>query len=162
VTRDTTARQPAVSADACPSADGSIWSLTDGQRLRYLAAIGAMAIGTLFLLPIPLVIKQAPDSLAAGGADWLRTLLPAALGVVGLHSLHGQFTYLRARWAADASAGIVRDCDIVCMSTLSDCRPHTTIRPTPETSCNAILKTSKPPGSSWPRKWSRSRASRCS
>lgn len=85
-----------------------MWSFSAGQRLRYAAAIGAMAIGTLFLLSEPLVIKWALDSLAAGNADWLWTLLPAALGVVGLHSLHGLFTYLRARWAAEASEGIAR------------------------------------------------------
>lgn len=88
--------------------DNSMWSLTAGQRLRYLAAIGAMAIGTLFLLSEPLVIKWALDALVAGRAAWFATLLPAAAGLVALHALHGLFTYGRARWAAEASEGIVR------------------------------------------------------
>jgi len=68
----------------------------------------AMAVGTVFLLLEPYVLKRALDALTTGQVSLARTLLPAALGIVGLHMLHGLFTYLRARWAAEASEGIVR------------------------------------------------------
>lgn len=87
----------------------TLWKLTAGERLRYAAAIAAMAVGTLFLLVEPVVIKWALDALEAGRATWWGTLVPAAMAVVTLHGTHGLFTYLRARWAAEASEGIVRE-----------------------------------------------------
>jgi len=105
-------------ADASDNSGTTIWSLTAGQRGRYAAAIGAMGIGTVFLLLEPYVLKLALDSLtvdslttsslANGATVFAETLLPAAVGIVGLHAMHGFFTYLRARWAAQASEGIVR------------------------------------------------------
>jgi ATP-binding cassette subfamily B protein len=90
------------------SANRTLWSLTTGHRTRYAAAIGAMAVGTVFLLLVPWVLKRAIDALTTGAADLWGTLIPAALAVVGFHVLHGLFTYLRGRWAAQASEGIVR------------------------------------------------------
>ena len=90
------------------STASTLWALTAGQRLRYLAAVLAMAIGTVFLLSVPYVLKYALDALAAGTAGLYDTLIPAALGIVGFNALHGGFTFLRGRWAAQASEGIVR------------------------------------------------------
>jgi ATP-binding cassette, subfamily B, bacterial len=90
------------------SANRTLWSLTAGHRARYAAAIAAMAVGTVFLLLVPYVFKRTIDTLTVGEADLWATLIPAALAVVGFHTLHGFFTYLRGRWAAQASEGIVR------------------------------------------------------
>lgn len=87
----------------------TLWDLTAGQRVRYLAAILAMAIGTVFLLLVPYVIKRALDGLTSGEATMQETVIPAALAIVGFNAIHGGFTYLRGRWAAEASEGIVRD-----------------------------------------------------
>jgi ATP-binding cassette, subfamily B, bacterial len=108
----------------------NLWTITQGQRLRYTMAIVAMAVATLFLFVAPLIAKYAIDvvteqDLAAGlpllpsawtnGADgavpsgamaaylWLSALLAALATAVG-----GLFQYLRGRWAAIASEGIVR------------------------------------------------------
>ena len=86
----------------------TLWAITEGQRLRYAAAIVAMAIGTVFLLTVPYVIKVTLDAIAAGKADLWSILVPAAAAIVVFHALHGFFTYLRGRWAAQASEGIVR------------------------------------------------------
>ena len=90
------------------SANRTLWSLTVGHRARYAIAIAAMAVGTVFLLLVPWVLKRTIDSLSAGEAELWATLIPAALAIVGFHVLHGFFTYLRGRWAAQASEGIVR------------------------------------------------------
>jgi len=68
-----------------------------------------MAMATVFLLVVPYILKLALDSLARGQAELARTIIPAALAIVGLNVLHGIFTYLRGRWAAKASEGIVHD-----------------------------------------------------
>ncbi len=68
-----------------------------------------MAVGTLFLLLVPYVLKWALDALTDGTATVGGTLIPAAIGVVGFNVINGLFTYLRGRWAAQASEGIVRD-----------------------------------------------------
>lgn len=86
----------------------TLWSLTAGQRGRYAAAIGAMAIGTVFLLLVPYVLQQTLDALTSGTASLAETLIPAALCIVAFHAVHGFFTYVRGRWAAQASEGIVR------------------------------------------------------
>ncbi len=67
-----------------------------------------MAVGTVFLLLVPFIIKHALDALADPQPGLMATLIPAAAGVVGFNLLHGFFTYLRGRWAAQASEGIVR------------------------------------------------------
>ena len=87
----------------------SLWSLTSGYRRKYALAVAAMGTGTVFLLFVPYVIKWALDTLSNGTATPLGTLVPAALLIVGFHIIHGFFTYLRGRWAAQASEGIVRD-----------------------------------------------------
>jgi ATP-binding cassette subfamily B protein len=87
---------------------GTLWALTAGQRARYSAAIIAMGIGTIFLLLVPFVLKNALDALVNGTASLSGTLIPTALAVVGLNALHGLLTYLRGKWASEASEGIVR------------------------------------------------------
>lgn len=87
----------------------SLWTLTAGYRRRYAAAIAAMATGTIFLLLVPYVMKWALDELTAETATITGTLVPAGLLIVAFHVVHGGFTYLRGRWAAQASEGITRD-----------------------------------------------------
>ena len=87
---------------------GMLWALTSGQRGRYAAAIVAMGVGTIFLLLVPYVLKNALDALSQGNASLAGTLLPAALAIVGFNALHGLFTYVRGKWAAEASEGIAR------------------------------------------------------
>ena len=67
-----------------------------------------MAVGTLFLLLVPYILKIALDSLSRGDAGLMETIVPAALGIIACNALHGFFTYLRGQWAAQASEGIVR------------------------------------------------------
>lgn len=76
--------------------------------MRYAAAIAAMGIGTVFLLLVPYVLKWTLDALGSRHADLIGTLVPAAVAIVAFHAVHGFFTYLRGRWAAEASEGIVR------------------------------------------------------
>lgn len=90
------------------SAKRTLWELTAGQRMRYAAAIGAMAVGTVFLLLVPYVLQRTLDKIGAGEAGLASTLIPAGIAIVVAHALHGFFTYLRGRWAAAASEGIVR------------------------------------------------------
>lgn len=90
------------------SSTANLWSLTSGQRFRYVAAIAAMGVGTLFLLSVPDVLRRTLDELAAGEAELWETLIPAGAAIVAFHAIHGIFTYLRGRWAAQASEGIVQ------------------------------------------------------
>ena len=86
----------------------TLWILSSGFRTRYAAAIGAMAVGTVFLLLVPYAIQQTLDALSRGEASVVRTLVPAGLAIVAFNALHGYFTFLRGRWAAEASESIVR------------------------------------------------------
>ncbi|REJ74348.1 MAG: ABC transporter ATP-binding protein [Planctomycetota bacterium] len=67
-----------------------------------------MAVGTVFLLLVPYVLKRALDALVSDEVDLTGTLLPAAGLIVLCYALHGFFTFLRGRWAAQASEGITR------------------------------------------------------
>jgi ATP-binding cassette, subfamily B, bacterial len=87
---------------------GTLWALTAGERGRYAAAIVAMGAATVFLLLVPYVLKIALDDLGRTKADLARSLVPAALAIIVLNALHGGLTYLRGKWAAEASEGIVR------------------------------------------------------
>jgi len=84
----------------------TLWELTRGQRLLYGAAIAAMAVGYVFLNAVPLVIRDAVDKIEAGTPA--ERLWLAAVLIVGLTAVGCVFVYLRARWAAIASEGIVR------------------------------------------------------
>lgn len=108
-------------------------ALTRGQRLRYASAIVAMALGiaTIFLVPqisqkvidgfvegaegvrfvAPelLVRLGAPFGLSAEASSGRAFLLFAGLLVIAITALAGALQYLRGRWAAQASEGIMRD-----------------------------------------------------
>ena len=103
-----------------------IWELTRGQRRRYGAALLALVLGSCFMYLVPLVPQVVIDGVLAGdparasafvrralalagGRDFLRAhLWIAGLAMVGLTAIAGGFTYLRGRWSARASEGIVR------------------------------------------------------
>jgi ABC-type multidrug transport system fused ATPase/permease subunit len=111
-------------------------SLIRGHRLRYGAAIGAMALGTLFGLGVPLVTMAVLDGVltvdtapSAGDTDSLaltaeamalvrelteqhgsiNMLWWAGAAIVLLTALSGLCHYLRSRWAAMASEAVVRN-----------------------------------------------------
>lgn len=99
---------------SAPHGRGTLWALTAGERLRYAAAIAAMGIGTVFLMLVPYVLQHALDVLtkhSEGGAtrdQLVRPLVLAAVAIVAFNVVHGLFTYVRGKWAAEASEGIVR------------------------------------------------------
>jgi len=106
-----------------------IWGLMEGFRLRYAAAIGALVLGSCFMYMVPLIPQIVIDGVLSGpggggkpvsalvrravavggGREYLHAHLwiPAALLVL-LTAIAGCFTYLRGRWSAMASEGIVR------------------------------------------------------
>ncbi len=108
----------------------TLWALTEGVRLRYAAAIGALWIGIVLSFGAPLCVMLVLDSLGAErpvSAPWLASLthrLRAALDTGGLDrprfiagagatlvlvtAAAGLFVYLRSRWAAQASETVVR------------------------------------------------------
>jgi ATP-binding cassette subfamily B protein len=94
-------------SDLCDSSD-TLWALTAGQRARYARAIVAMAIGTVFLLLVPCVLQKTFDALADDTERAREILIPAALTLLGFNAIHGFFTYLRGRWAAEASEAIAQ------------------------------------------------------
>lgn len=102
-----------------------IWRLMQGQRLRYGAAIAALVLGSCVMYLVPLVpqvvidgVLGNPDSQPSamvrravelgGGREYIRAHLwiPAAI-LIGLTAVAGLLTYLRSRWSAMASEGIV-------------------------------------------------------
>jgi ATP-binding cassette, subfamily B, bacterial len=102
------AKQVAARQDGARRGGGTLWAMTSGERLRYAAAIVAMGFGTIFLLLVPYVLKRALDALSQTNPHVLRMLILAALAIVGCNALHGLFTYVRGKWAAEASEAIVR------------------------------------------------------
>jgi len=109
-----------------------LWTLSRGQRLRYASAIAAMALGIGLTFLIPLVTQAAIDGpldtrladqsreLDDLSPNWLQELgVARGLDVTGqlwlagglilaLTLLSGLCLYLRGRWSAVASEGIVR------------------------------------------------------
>ncbi|XOV90682.1 MAG: ABC transporter ATP-binding protein [Pseudomonadota bacterium] len=105
-----------------------LWDVTQGYRLVFLTAIGAMAVGYLFMFGVPLAARFALDAIAGGDTyvapAWihqltaaltpgaspglLEYLLLAALATVLLTAVAGVFLYIRGRCSAVASEGIVR------------------------------------------------------
>lgn len=103
-----------------------LWDLTEGQRLRYVGAIGAMAFTNLFLFAAPVIGGHAIDVISREDfsyADPILLLLTeqisteatyvSYLWVAGAASLFvtllgGLFLYLRGRLAAQASENIAR------------------------------------------------------
>ena len=99
---------------------GALWQLTRGWRLRYASAIAALALSILCLYGVPILSRVLVDGISSGvWPAWLRRLgagsglaqpelLLATLGTVVATALGGGFAYLRSRWSAEASEGIVR------------------------------------------------------
>jgi ATP-binding cassette subfamily B protein len=104
----------------------TLWSVTQGQRPRYAGAVLAMALASLFMFAAPLFGKYAIDvaigrdvNLGLGllvlePQDWLTSdpfvqyLALSALVTIMATAMGGYFHYLRGRWAAIASEGIIR------------------------------------------------------
>ncbi len=104
-----------------------IWRLMEGSRLRYGAAIGAMAAASCFMYLVPLVPQVVIDGILSndpeqksvlvrtalrlgGGREFLRAhLWIAGAAVLGLTAFAGLFTYIRGRWSATASEAIARN-----------------------------------------------------
>lgn len=104
----------------------NLWALTQGQRPRYLAAIGAMGLSSLCLFASPLVAKYVLDVIEGEdigkglvglsdiaiaidpAAPLLAYLVVSAIAIVLITAIGGVFLYLRGRCAAIASESIVR------------------------------------------------------
>jgi ATP-binding cassette subfamily B protein len=85
-----------------------LWALTRGQRARYSAAIIAMSVGVALLFCVSKVVQLTLDALGTGTLDVPGDLVWAGLAVLLLTGTHGMCLYLRGRWAAEASEGIIR------------------------------------------------------
>ena len=104
----------------------TLWGLTAGERTRYALAIVAMGLTILFLFGVPLVPKAVIDAFIAESPPtdptWLdalagalreavsveQALLVSAGAIILLTAVAGVLTYLRTRWAAEASEAITR------------------------------------------------------
>ena len=104
----------------------NLWRLTEGQRLRYAAAIVAIALANACMLGAPVVVGHALDVIkerdlafaiaplawfarAVGGADRLVGYLGvSAVAAVLVTAVGALFMYLRGRWAAVASESLAR------------------------------------------------------
>ena len=106
----------------------TLWDVTAGFRLTFMVAIGAMAVGYVFMFGVPWVAKLAIDAIlspdgsllpawvVALGHDLTPTgnnplvtyLLLAAGATVVLTAMAGSLIYVRGRGAALASEGICR------------------------------------------------------
>ena len=85
-----------------------LWGLTSGQRLRYSWAIAAMGVGVVFLFGVSKVVQVVLDRLVSGDAMTTGDFVLAGASVLGLTAGHGFCLYLRGRWTAMASEGLVR------------------------------------------------------
>lgn len=113
-----------------PHNSQNLIALTKGQRLRYASAILVMALGILTIFFVPQITQEVIDGFEAteqGGQrftaprflvwlaepfGWTSTwahLALAGLLVIAITSVAGLLQYLRGRWAAQASEGIMRD-----------------------------------------------------
>ncbi|MEE2913300.1 MAG: ABC transporter ATP-binding protein [Pseudomonadota bacterium] len=103
----------------------ALWGLTEGQRLRYFAAMIAMTVGVSFSFAIPMISKWSIDGIIEGEFAWVDLatavvgldraaltdtvlLVLAGVAVIAVTMMSGLFSYLRSRWAAMASQSIVR------------------------------------------------------
>jgi len=102
-----------------------IWQLMHGQRLRYGAAVAALVLASCFLYLVPLVSSVVLDVIISdngsgtspfilrtvesiGGRDFVRANLWIAVALIFGLTRRGLFTYLRGRWAAEATERIIR------------------------------------------------------
>ncbi|MFT4540375.1 MAG: ATP-binding cassette subfamily B protein [Planctomycetota bacterium] len=99
---------------------GALWQLTGGWRIRYASAIGALALSILFLYGVPLLSQILIDGimhgtwpsrmtrLSSGFTSQHANLLLGTLCTILLTAIAGGFQYLRNRWSAQASEGIIQ------------------------------------------------------
>ena len=105
-----------------------LWGHTVGFRQPFVIAISAMAVGYLFMFGAPLLATFSIDAILAGEdfqpTPWITEiaslttldqapsiinyLTVAAIGTVFLTVIAGGFLYIRGRYVAIASEGIVR------------------------------------------------------
>lgn len=103
-----------------------LWRVTQGQRLRYVGAILAMAMTNLFLFSAPIIGGHAIDVISredfsygdpiliylsealAGDLTYVSYLWAAAAASLIATAFGGIFLYLRGRLAAQASENIAR------------------------------------------------------
>ena len=111
---------PELSVDTLPGYE-NLWAITAGQRIRYLAAIGAMVFTNLCMFGAPLIAGRAIDVVTSGDL----TLIPAAIlgsepevthflwlaaaGCILITAIGGVSMFLRGMWAARASEQIARN-----------------------------------------------------
>ncbi|WP_428938742.1 ABC transporter ATP-binding protein [Fontivita pretiosa] len=104
----------------------ALWQLSRGQRGRFLAALVALAAGTLLMYAAPQIVRIAIDGILDNKAHELpgwaarllvvidaaahphRALLLAGAAIVLVTTIGGVFMYLKGRWAAVASETIIR------------------------------------------------------
>ncbi len=97
------------------------------MKLKYLAAVLAVGISTIFLLLVPLVIRITIDSvigteplnlpglaegfsqLTGGREYWITSLWLPALLIIILTLFRGLFLYWKGRWAAEAAEEMARN-----------------------------------------------------
>lgn len=106
-----------------------LWENTKGYRLIFAIAIIAMAVGYIFMFGVPLAAKFAIDAIEQGdalqapawvdglarpvtfgsdGPGLVEYLILAAIATLMLTAIAGVFLYVRGRFSAIASEGIVR------------------------------------------------------
>ena len=105
----------------------TIWSLLEGQRLRYSAALVALVVASMLLYAVPIVPQVVLDGVLTdeirhgswpermamwllGGRDFLsENLWVAAVAVISLTLCAAIATYFRGRWVAIAAESVVCD-----------------------------------------------------
>lgn len=103
----------------------TIWTLLEGQRLRYTGALLSLIVASMLLYAVPVVPQVVLDGVltdevregslperiglwALGGRAFLsENLWVAALAVIVLTSLAAGATYFRGRWVAIAAESVV-------------------------------------------------------
>jgi len=103
----------------------SIWKLLENHRIKYCMAIIAMVIASCFLYLVPLIPQITIDGVLADNTDKASSFVKQAVPMLGgraflqqnlwmmalliliVSTIAGVFTYLRGRWAAQASESII-------------------------------------------------------
>ncbi len=104
----------------------TIWTLLEGQRLRYVGALLSLILAAMLLYAVPIVPQIVFDGVFSteprdapwpervglslmGGKEYVSTRLwIPALCVIGLTLLAALATYFRGRWVAIAAEDVIR------------------------------------------------------
>ena len=104
----------------------TIWTLLEGQRLRYVGALLSLIVAAMLLYAVPIVPQIVFDGVLSteardaswpervglslmGGKEYVSTRLwIPALCVIGLTLLAALATYFRGRWVAIAAEDVIR------------------------------------------------------